>query len=101
MSINELEIQDLLHIAAVITRLENFNLAGCASEHRFITDPDYWHRRLLGTCVVASSTQAITKKQALLERLSAISPRLRRMHAQHQDSVQGLPSSASGGLRER
>ena len=85
MSTDELEIQDLLHIEAVVTPLENLNLAGCASEHRFITDPDYWHRRLLGTCVVASSAQVITKKQDLLERLSAISRRLGRMHAQHPD----------------
>ncbi|ACC76051.1 hypothetical protein PPMP20_18430 [Paraburkholderia phymatum] len=82
MSIDELEVQELLHIEAVLTRLENLNIAGCTSEHRFITDPAYWHRRLMDTCAGGSSAQLITKKQELLERLSAISHRLRRMDAQ-------------------
>ena len=81
MSTDEPEIQDLLHIEAVIARPENLNLAGCASERRFITDPDYWHRRILHTCIAASSASVLAKRRQLLERLSAISRRLGRLHA--------------------
>ncbi|MEI6002449.1 hypothetical protein H3V53_36620 [Paraburkholderia bengalensis] len=81
MSTDELEIQDLLHIEAVIARLDNLHLTACASGHGFITDPAYWHRRLQGACAAANSTQIINKKQDLLERLSAISSRAGRQHA--------------------
>ncbi|MEM5341379.1 hypothetical protein [Paraburkholderia azotifigens] len=81
MSTDEIEIQDLLHIEAVIARLERLNLAACASGHGFITDPVYWHSRLMGTCVVGKSPQLLRKKQDLLERLSAIPSRVGRQHA--------------------
>jgi hypothetical protein len=82
MTADELKLQDLRHIEAVIARLENLNLAGCASAHRFITDIAYWQKRLLATCVAADSQRIFEERQRLLDRLSAMSSCVRkRSHA--------------------
>ncbi|MFM0140149.1 hypothetical protein [Caballeronia grimmiae] len=72
MNANALARSELLHIQAVLTRLETCSGKSRFSRTSFVTDPGYWKMRILDIRAKSIDADVELKADKLLKRVSVI-----------------------------